>query len=75
MSQNTDKLNGLMARTGKQGGHNWVSRDYEHIHCLATGCQFNVDEWCAVPSRCKIGPNGSCEGFSAKKDTGKKDGD
>jgi hypothetical protein len=45
------------------GHHDWLSRDYLDIDCKATGCMFNRDEKCMVPSRAKIGPDGRCEGF------------
>lgn len=57
------------------GHHDWLSRDYEDIDCQATGCMFNKDKKCAVPSVCKIGPTGSCEGFKAKPLPPKLDGD
>lgn len=56
-------------------GHPWASRDYEDIDCQATGCMFNHAKKCMVPSRCKIGPQGNCEGFHAKPLPPKVDGD
>lgn len=47
------------------GHHDWVSRDYEEVDCKATGCLFNRNETCMVPSRCKIGNDGRCAGFEA----------
>lgn len=69
---------GIMARMpkGNSGGHHdWVSRDYADIDCQATGCMFNSQKKCNVPSRCKITPTGSCEGFTAKPLPPKIDGD
>lgn len=52
-----------------------VSRDYSDTDCKAVGCRFNRDEKCMVPSRCKIGPDGRCEGFEASPAITKVDGD
>lgn len=63
-------------RIGKKGTHHdWLSRDYEDIDCKAIGCMFNHAEKCMVPTRCKIGPTGSCQGFQAKELPKKIDGD
>ena len=62
-------MRGLIGRIGHRNpsGHlPWVSRDYEELDCQATGCLFNRDKKCAVPSLCKIDPNGKCEGFKTK---------
>lgn len=70
--------NGLIAhgRIGDRGTHHdWVSRDYEEIDCRAVGCFWNRGEKCTVPSLCKIGDDGRCEGFRARGDKGKVDGD
>ncbi len=61
-----EKILGIMQRFPKQnhgGHHDWVSRDYEDIDCKAVNCMFNKSEKCMVPSRCKIGSDGRCEGF------------
>jgi hypothetical protein len=52
-----------------------VSRDWEDIDCKATGCKYNHNEKCMVPSRCKISPEGRCEGFEAPPFKTKVDGD
>jgi hypothetical protein len=54
---------GLIGRIGGNDHHGWASRDYLDVDCKATGCQFNRDEKCMVPSRYKIGADGRCEGF------------
>lgn len=43
-----------------------VSRDWEDIDCKAVGCQYNRNEKCMVPSKCKINDEGRCNGFEAK---------
>lgn len=64
---------------GRQGDnsyhHPWVSRDYEEIDCRATGCFFNKELKCSVPSLCKIDDTGKCVGFKAKQQTTIVDGD
>ena len=40
-----------------------VSRDWADIDCRATGCRWNRNEKCIVPSRCKISDDGRCNGF------------
>jgi len=58
---------GLLGRISKKSSHHsWVSRDYEDVDCQATGCMFNRDRKCLVPSRCKIGTDGRCEGFQVR---------
>jgi hypothetical protein len=55
-----------------------VSRDWKHIDCKATGCQYNIGEQCMVPSQCEIGEDGRCKGFVANVKTKTKsqiDGD
>lgn len=58
-----------MIAKGRIGGrgshHDWISRDYETIACQAIGCRYNRNRECIVPSRCKIGPDGRCQGFEA----------
>ena len=67
-------LMGRMPKGNRGGHHDWLSRDWEDIDCLATGCMFNRNEKCSVPSLCKIGEDGRCEGFKAKP-MAKVDGD
>ena len=69
--------NSLIAkgRIGKHGGHGWQSRDTKDVDCQATGCLFNLLNKCRVPTNCKIGPDGRCEGFTAKTLPKVKDGD
>jgi hypothetical protein len=43
--------------------HPWASRDYEDLDCQAVGCMFNRQKKCSVPSLCKIGDDGRCQGF------------
>jgi hypothetical protein len=59
-------IHGLMPRVGNGSEHHpWLSRDYLDIDCQAIGCMFNKEKKCAVPSICKITPDGRCEGFKA----------
>ncbi len=69
--ENTKKL---MPRERRPYGFP-VSRDWEDIDCWATGCRFNHNEKCMVPSRCKIGADGKCKGFEAPPAVTKVDGD
>jgi hypothetical protein len=63
-------------RIAKGGDHHsWARRDYESVDCYATGCLFNKNETCSVPSRCKIGPDGKCQEFVATPTPPKPDGD
>lgn len=62
-------------RRNPGGHHDWISRDYEEISCQATGCKYNVQKFCMVPSRCEIGPDGKCKGFEAPPLKTKVDGD
>lgn len=68
---------GLVGRIGHshKGGPDWVSRDYVDLGCKAVGCMFNIGEKCAVPSHCKITPDGRCEGFRPRPTPAKPDGD
>lgn len=69
---------GLFPRISHSDRYPNLSRDWEDIDCRATGCKYNRCEKCIVPSRCKIGPTGTCEGFeSSLKDVINKkiDGD
>ncbi len=71
-------MNGLVGRIGNRnrpGHHPWASRDYEEVACHATGCRWNRNKHCMVPSRCKIGDDGRCQGFEAPPPTTKVDGD
>ena len=66
---------GIMARERRHYGFP-VSRDWEDVDCRATGCRFNRNEKCMVPSRCKISADGRCEGFEAPPiQISKPDGD
>ena len=72
----SDSVHGLFARYPNGSDHfPWMSRDYEDIDCQAIGCKFNFDKKCAVPTRCKINVQGSCEGFEVKPLPQKIDGD
>lgn len=63
-------------RVAKGQHHNWISRDYLDIDCLAVGCEFNIEKKCGAPSRCEVGLDGRCLGFLIKKfDIKKLDGD
>jgi len=54
------EIHGLMPRRP----HGFpVSRDWADVNCKATGCRYNRNETCMVPSRCKIGTDGRCAGF------------
>lgn len=65
-----------MARMPKGSGHHdWISRDYEDIDCNAVGCIFNKLKKCMVPTNCKIGSDGRCQGFTPKSTPTKPDGD
>jgi hypothetical protein len=52
-----------------------VSRDWKDVDCKATGCMFNHQEKCMVPSLYAIGADGRCTGFKAKELQRKIDGD
>jgi hypothetical protein len=66
------KTQGLMPRRP----HGFpVSRDWADIDCKATGCMYNRNEKCMVPSRCKINTEGRCDGFEAPPPKEKIDGD
>lgn len=56
----------LMPKENPHGHHDWVSRDYARLDCGATGCWFNDNGQCAVPSLCKIGEDGRCVSFTPK---------
>ncbi len=69
---------GLFARMPKSnpgGHHDWLSRDHADIDCQATGCQFNKQKKCGVPSICKINDKGGCDGFISRPLPPKIDGD
>ena len=69
---------GLMGKHGGfgSGGHHpWVSRDYAEVDCRATGCTFNVEGKCGVPSLCRINVTGGCDGFKARALPAEKTGD
>lgn len=67
---------GLVARIDHGTLHHpWASRDYEEIDCQATGCRYNRERQCMVPSRCKISPEGRCEGFESPPLKKQVDGD
>lgn len=71
-------MKGLIAhgRIGHGGGHHdWLSRDYPEVDCKATGCMFNLNDKCIVPSACKIGDDGKCAGFKPRPTPQKPDGD
>jgi len=57
-------VHGLMPRERRPYGFP-VSRDWADIDCKATGCRWNQQEKCIVPSICKIGDDGRCKGFDA----------
>lgn len=42
-----------------------IDARYSAWKYLRRGCKFNKQKKCMVPTRCKIGPTGSCEGFEA----------
>ena len=66
----------VMMRIAKKGNHHvFASRDYEDIDCQAVGCMFNSQKKCNVPSQCKIGADGKCEGFRPKPPPKMYDGD
>lgn len=58
------EVHGLMPRERRPYGFP-VSRDWEDLDCWATGCRYNRNEKCMVPSRCKITAEGRCRGFEA----------
>lgn len=68
---------GLIGRVGHGNEDRYpnLSRDWDEVDCKAVGCKFNRNEKCMVPSRCKIGPTGQCEGFEAAVFNTKVDGD
>ena len=67
---------GIMARMPHDYyGTSWVSRDWEDIDCKCVGCKYNVNEKCGVPTRAQFNNEAKCEGFEAKLDKGKIDGD
>jgi len=70
----------IFSRTAKGGGYHgghapWHTQDAKEIDCAATGCKWNISKKCAVPSLCKIKPDGGCAGFEAKPLPPVKDGD
>lgn len=65
----------MLYDTGGGDHHPWASRDYLDIDCKATGCKWNLNERCLVPSRCEIGPDGRCNGFQARETPKQIDGD
>lgn len=69
------QAHGLMPRERRPYGFP-VSRDWADVDCKATGCRFNRNENCMVPSRCKINTEGRCEGFETPPvQVSKPDGD
>ena len=64
VSEQEMETHGLMPRQNRPYGFP-VSRDWEDVDCMATGCRYNISCKCAVPSRCKISAEGKCEGFEA----------
>ena len=69
---------GLIAqgRIGDRGHHHdWLSRDWLDIDCQAVGCTYNRECKCMVPSLCKIGDDGRCQGFVARATPKQVDGD
>ena len=64
-----------MPKSNSGGHHDWLSRDYADLDCQAMGCIFNHNMKCIIPSRCKIGTGGMCEGFLSKETPKKPDGD
>lgn len=75
LQMNTHGLFARIAKGNSGGHHDWVSRDYEDLTCHATGCMFNREKKCMVPSRCKISPDGKCEGFKVPPAKRGLDGD
>lgn len=59
------RVQGLMPRQRRDGGFP-VSRDWADLDCWATGCRWNQQEKCIVPSICKITADGRCKGFDPK---------
>lgn len=71
-----DQKFGLIGRVSKGSSHHdWVSRDYQDVDCLAVACMFNRDKKCMVPSRANFGPDARCTGFQLPPQKGKVDGD
>lgn len=72
------EIKGLFGRiAGKRnpgGHHDWLSRDYADVDCQAVGCLLNRQRKCTVPTACKIGDDGRCQGFTPRP-TPKVDGD
>lgn len=66
---------GRMAKGHRRDHHDFASRDYEDIDCQATGCMFNRNQKCSVPSRCAISDTGSCTGFKVRPTPSAVDGD
>jgi len=68
---------GRMALLPHGGGshHDWVSRDHPDIDCLATGCVYNHDKKCMVPSHAVFNEEARCAGFTPKPLPPKLDGD
>ncbi len=69
----------MFARVSKLIGHgsehhDWLSRDWLDIDCQAIGCKFNREKKCMVPTQCKIGDDGRCQGF-VPRELKKVDGD
>ncbi len=52
-----------------------ISRDYKEIDCAATGCKWNHERKCAVPSLCIIKDDGGCKGFTLRETPKVLDGD
>jgi hypothetical protein len=61
--------------SNRRGDHDFVSRDWKHVVCAATGCRWNIVGECAVPSRCEIQDDGRCKGFETPLMKPKLDGD
>lgn len=68
------KIHKLIGRPG-DNDHWWQSRDNKDIDCNAIGCCYNKNRKCMVPSICKIGDDGRCEGFKPFEIQKEYDGD
>ena len=72
---NRDMFRGFMPHRERDSEYP-VSRDWKHVDCLATGCMFNRNLSCSVPSRAQFDETAHCTGFVAGKIDNKKiDGD
>lgn len=76
-------VSNIKGRTAEGNHHSFASRDYESLPCHALGCIWNMAhknqasplKECGLPSRCKIGDDGKCQGFEGDAPIVKVDGD